>query len=309
MFLVPAAIVNADPVQSIRYLEINGRVETELGTAGTTAETPFAIASIGKTMTAVAILRLVAKNRLSIDDDASMWLPNKVVRGFADLNGITVRHLLNMTSGLPDYLDDAYVDRALENPNEFQQPLVALSYGYDQTPLFEPGEGFDYSNTNYVMLGLILEKASGLSYADAIRSEIFVPSGMENAFVFGSQPLPKEFPNGHEGGQHYRDYYESAGFGDGGVIASARELAEFYTALFIDKTLLPDALMDEFMNDPLREGYGMGIELEEGLIGHSGGDLGFASDVRLDIKETAIAIILSADADADTDWAFEILLD
>ena len=86
-------------------------------------------------------------------------------------------------------------------------------------------------------------------------------------------------------------------------------MAKFYKALFSDQKLLPSGLMAEFRNDVLNEGYGMGIEIEDGTYGHSGGDLGFASDVRMDVRSGDIAIILVADAEADTDWTFDRLMD
>jgi D-alanyl-D-alanine carboxypeptidase len=72
-----------------------------------------------------------------------------------------------------------------------------------------------------------------------MQREVFDVVGMPNAFVFGSQPLPASFPDGHENGDHIRDYYQFDGFGDGGVIATAPDVAKFYRALFIDRSLLP----------------------------------------------------------------------
>ena len=305
--LVCPSFAFADPVVSIRYLDASGVERVQTTGATTSADTPFAIASIGKTMTSVAILRQVQKSRINLDDAASTWLPQSIVHGFSGMSGVTVRQLLTMTSGLPDYLDDAYIEDALRNPKQVQLAEIAVRYAFDYPALFSPGKRFDYSNTNYVLLGLILESATGLDYAEAIQQEVFSPSGMKSAFVFGSKALPAGFPSGHEDSRHYRQYYSHNGFGDGGVISSARDLAKFYRALFTEGTLLPPHLMDELLHDPLGENYGMGIELEDGLVGHSGGDLGFASDVRMDVHAGTIAIVLSADANADTYWTFDIL--
>jgi len=258
-------------------------------------------------MTSVAILRLVADGVLSLDKSPRNWLNQETVSGLGGLGGVTLRHLLNMTSSLPDYLTDDYIEDALADPNGVQNPRTALSYAYGERPLFLPGNEFDYSNTNYVLLGMILETATGLSYADAMQRHVFAPAEMTNSFVFGSVALPANFPSGHEDGQHFREYYEAQGFGDGGVISTAPDVAKFYHALFIAENLLTPLMMKEFKRDALGVGYGMGIEIEDGIYGHSGGDLGFSTDVRLEIETGAIAIILIAKGDADTTWTLETL--
>lgn len=305
LLLLPGRAV-ADDIATLRYHEVNGVASISLD-GPATPDTPFAIASIGKTMTSVAVLRLVADGKLTLDDAVSAHAPDAILSGLPQVADVTIRHLLTMTSGLPDYLGDAYIEDALDDPSAVQNALTALSYAYGEPQVFPPGQGFDYSNTNYVLLGLILEDVTGATYAEAMDRLVIGPAGMSQSFVFGATPLPESFPTGHENGRHYRAYYAFDGFGDGGVIAPAGDLAKFYHALFIDETLLTPALMTEFLRDPLGEGYGMGIEVEGAIVGHSGGDLGFSSDVRLDRDSGGLAIILSASADTDTDWTFDAL--
>lgn len=306
--LLPALAL-ADATQSIRYYVDDSGVDFETTGSATQQNTPFAIASIGKTMTAVAVLRVVEQGDIDLDGAVSDWVSPDIADGLGDLREISVRHLLNMTSGLPDYLSDDYIEDALSDPDRIQTPRMALTYAYGEPQVFGVGQGFDYSNTNYVLLGLILEQATGQTYAETLRSEVFVPANMTNSFAFGSKALPASFPSGHEDGTHYRDYYENLGFGDGGVISTAPDLAKFYQALFISGDLLSDALVDEMLVDPIGEGYGMGIEVEDNIVGHSGGDLGFSSDVRMDLDDGRIAIIFEASDDADTSWTFGRLFD
>lgn len=308
LLLVMTSAAHADTVASVRYFESDGKVEIST-TGAATAQTPFAIASVGKTMTAVAVLRLVARGQLSLDEMAVNRISPEIAAGLGGLGGVTLRHLLTMTSGLPDYLSDDYLYDALDDPDEIQNPQTALTYAYGEEALFLPAKGFDYSNTNYVLLGIILETATGQSYADLMQSLVLGPAGMTRSFVFGSRRLPADFPSGHEDGDHIREYYEAEGFGDGGVISTAPDLALFYKALLVDRSLLPANLMREFGTDPLGANYGMGIEIEDEIWGHSGGDLGFASDVRMDIQSGDLAILLVADAEADTDWTYDRLLD
>ncbi|MEC7761249.1 MAG: serine hydrolase domain-containing protein [Pseudomonadota bacterium] len=300
-------VAQAHEVQSLRYAEIGGRVTVET-TGDTTAETPFAIASVGKLYTATAILMLDASGALDVDDAAAEYLPEGIVEGYGGMQGITLRHLLTMTAGLPDFYTDDYIEDALDDPDAVQHAAVALTYAMDEEPLFAPGDAFDYSNTNYAMLGLVIETVTGKSYAQALEEMIFAPLGLGQSFVFGSRPLPEGFATGHEGRDHVRDYFEGNGFGDGGVITTAGELAAFYHALR-DGVLLADPWLDMMMEDPVGEGYGMGIEMEGDIVGHSGGDLGFSSDVRMDITNGDIAIVLVGEADGDTDFAWDRLED
>ena len=296
-------VAQADDVQSLRYFALDGRAEVSVMGAGTDIDTAFAIASVGKTMTAVAVLRLAERGVLGLDDPAARWVSADIAAGLG-LGAVTIRHLLTMTSGLPDYYDDDYLEDALEDQAGVQRAEVASAYAFDHVALFRPGAGFDYSNTNYVLLGLILEQATGQSYARVMQREVFDPAGMTESFVFGSRPLPAQFADGHEGGRHVRQYYAGQGFGDGGVISSARDLARFYQALLAEGRLLSDASLAQMLRDPTGQGYGMGIEVEGRILGHSGGDLGFSSDVRFDLTTGAIALTLMARGDADTDWTY-----
>jgi len=300
------SLAYCDDVASVKLLVVNGHSQIS-ATGGATASTPFAIASIGKTMTAVAVLRLVDQGRLNLDAPARQYLPSDMTQALGGLTGVTLRHLLTMTSGLPDYLYDDYLDAALADPDTFQDAHVAVSFAYGEVPLFRPGTGFDYSNTNFVLAGLVAETATGRSYANIINTEVFRPADMSDAFVFGSVPLPEDFPSGHEDGVPYRDYYQNAGFGDGGVIASAQDLVNFYRALFVDRSLLSPDMMDALVQDATGQGYGMGLEVDDISFGHSGGDLGFSSDVRFDRKTGMIAIMLVAQSDANTDWSSDMI--
>lgn len=301
--LITPSAATAHDVAAVRHFVHDERVQTETSGAGVSDDTQFAIASVGKTFTAVAILALAADGILSLDDPAAKWLPTENTEGFGGLSGVSIRRLLTMSSGLPDYYADDYLDDALDDPDNVQQPKIALSYAFDQPPLFGPGDDFDYSNTNYVLLGLIIERAAGQTYADALNRLVFQPACMTRSFVFGSRPLPGGFTPGHEDGQHIRAYYQGQGFGDGGAISSAADLVRFYRALFIQRALLPPAMLTEMLHDPIGEGYGMGVDVSGGFYGHSGGDLGFASDIRFDPETGAIAVILIADGDAETYWA------
>ncbi len=294
--LTMAHPARAGGVPTVRHLDGPAGVRT-LET-GAHPDTHFAIASVGKTMTAVAVLRRVAGGDLRLDAPVTRWIGPDLAEGFDGLPGITLRHLLTMRSGLPDYYTDDYLDDVLDNP-ALQTPQTALSYAHGDALLFGPGTRFDYCNTNYVLLGLILEAETGLSYPQVMQREVFDPARMTDSFVFGSRPLPASFADVPRA---VRAYYQNAGFGDGGVIATAQDVARFYHALFRDQSLLPPAMLSVMTMDAGDAGYGMGIELDGPILGHSGGDLGFSSDVRLHRPSGTIAVMLVAEEEADTFW-------
>lgn len=273
----------------------------------------FVLASVGKIFTAVAILQLAEVGKLGIDDPVSTWIDPDIAGPLA-LSGVTLRHLLTMTSGIEDYYTDDYLDEVLEEPAA-QTPENALRYA-EGPRLFAPGTQFDYSNTNYLLPQLVLEQASGQSMADYMQRNIFDGLGMEKTYVFGTRAHPDDFVAGYEdlgtgpesgpdfGPEDVSFYYLGEGFGDGGVISTAKEVAGFYHALFVRREVLNDQSLEMMLRDPLGEGYGMGVEAVDvpalGMVyGHSGADLGFSADVRLAVKSGDIAVALFASGDAD----------
>jgi CubicO group peptidase (beta-lactamase class C family) len=128
---------------------------------------------------------------------------------------------------------------------------------------------------------------------------------MADSFVFGARPLPPRFAEGHAERDLVRRFYSGNGLGDGGVISTAGDVARFYRALFVDRRLLSDASLTAMLRDPTGAGYGMGVEIEDGIAGHSGGDLGYSSDVRIDLQSGVVAVELVASEDVDTVWAWQ----
>jgi D-alanyl-D-alanine carboxypeptidase len=269
------------------------------------ANAQFAIASVGKAMTAVAILQLVEKSHLNLNTPVTELLNIDVTNGLGGLKNMKLHHLLTMTSGLPDYYDDSYLDDASMDQKQIQTPEVAITYAFSHKRLFPPGEDFHYSNTNYLLLQMILERASGVSMSTYFKRHIFKSTKMRDSFVFGCKVLPSSFVSGREGDESVRDYYQGQGFGDGGVVSTAPDVVRFYKALFLDKKLLHQDTLRVFLRDTLSHQYGMGIETEPPIYGHSGGDLGFSSDVKINMDTSTIAVLLIAKGDADTNFTFD----
>ncbi len=145
-----------------------------------TASDRFRMGSNTKTMVATVVLQLVAEDRLQLTDPVEKWLPGLIPDGTA----ITVRTLLNHTSGLFNYTNDPAVLKAFTGQDTRQwTPGELLAAGVRHDPLFDPGTDYSYSNTNYIALGLVAEKATGHSLGDLIRRRIAGPLHLKNTYL------------------------------------------------------------------------------------------------------------------------------
>lgn len=262
----------------------------------------FRIGSITKTFVATVLLQMEAEGRLSLDDTVERHLPGLVRGNGNDGRKITVRQLLNHTSGLFDYLDDA------EYRKTYMEGHGYLTHRYDTLPpekhvkvalshkrLFKPGAKHSYSNTNYILAGLIVEKAGGRSYEDEVRDRIITPLGLKNTSNPGNSiHLPRPSSRGYSklfrsAPDRIDDITEmngSQGWADGDIISTAGDLNRFYSALLRGR-LLPPKQLKEMKTTVATPGspytsYGLGIaqiktSCGTTLWGHGGGITGWLS--------------------------------
>ncbi len=261
----------------------------------------FRVGSITKTFVATVLLQMEAEGRLSLDDTVERRLPG-LVRGNGNDGGkITVRQLLNHTSGLFDYLADE------EYSKTYMQGDGYLRHRYDTLPpekhvkvalshklLFEPGDKHSYSNTNYILAGLIVEKVGGRSYEDEVRDRIITPLGLKNTSNPGNSiHLPRPSSRGYSklfrsAPDRIDDITEmngSQGWADGDIISTAGDLNRFYSALLRGKLLPPKqlkAMKTIAAPGASSKSYGLGLQRFETscgttLWGHGGGMVGWLS--------------------------------
>ncbi|MGB6037908.1 MAG: serine hydrolase domain-containing protein, partial [Cryomorphaceae bacterium] len=165
---------------------------------------PFHSASVGKMLTATAIMQLVERGELKLDDSVSTHLSAEVMNGLhvyegVDYSeGITIAHLLQHTSGLPDYIEDAPKDgsadmmaRLFENPEKFWEIEELLNFSKEKLDAhFPPGAGYYYTDTEYILLGLIIEAKYGKQLHDVFSEVFFEPLEMEHSAMYKrSEPL------------------------------------------------------------------------------------------------------------------------
>lgn len=238
-----------------------------------TPETRFLIGSLTKTFAAVAIMQLSEQGRLSVDDPLSRYLPD-----FPNADRIVLRHLLSNTSGVFDYLLLEDFQEFMGKPHTTAEMIARFS---DQPLLFEPGSQFGYSNSNWVLLGAVLETITGLTYDEAIHRNVLAPAGMA-ASGFDWETLPPDvravgFTDSENGLAPSLVSHSSVLHAAGAMYSTVDDLLRFDTALNNNILLRRETLMSMWQADPPGYGYGWEVHQMHGrrMIAHSGGLYGF----------------------------------
>lgn len=254
------------------------------------ADYRFRIGSLSKTFIATVIMQLAGEKKLSLEDTVEKWLPGVVQGNGYDGNKVTIRQLLNHTSGLAD-TDDTLTGDIIQKINKTYAPEDIIKLGLSNKPEFDPGSGWQYSNTNYVLLGMLVPKVTGKTYAEEIKQRIIKPLNLKDTFSPGtSKKIPGEHARGYNilpESTKRTDVTEvsvTAGSAAGDMISSAYDLNRFFSALLGGKLLPAKQLKEMLTTIDTGAGmkYGLGIfetMLPNGVSvwGHSGGTDGFIS--------------------------------
>ena len=263
-----------------------------------TEHTVFQWASVSKQFTAEAIMLLARDGKLRLDDPISRHYPTAP----AAWSKITVRHLLNHTSGIKSYTSIPHFFSTIRKDYQAEELIDLVR----ELPLeFQPGEKWEYNNTGYYLLGLIIEKVSGQSYADFLAARIFAPLEMHTARVNHQFALITNRATGYEVRTNilFRAEFVSPTqpFSAGALVGTVLDLAKWDAALYTDK-LLPTSEREEMwartkLSDGQTAPYGYGWQIGDirghRFVGHGGGIHGFTSYILrlLDDKLTVIVLI------------------
>ena len=264
----------------------------------------YNIGSISKQFAASCILLLQQEGKLSLDDPVGRFLP-----GLTRAGEVTIRELLSHTSGYQDYWPQDYV------PQLMQRPISADSImtRWARRPLdFDPGMRWQYSNTNYVIAGAIVEKVGGMPFFDFLSSRILVPLGMRSAVNSDAGPLPPSDPTGYMSygiGPLHPAPAEGSGwmFAAGELAMTASDLARWDISM-MDRSLLAPASYRQLETEVLLKngvgtGYGLGVDvgLDAGhrVLSHGGEVSGFTASNRVYPDDRA-AIVVLTNQDATT---------
>ena len=242
-------------------------------------ETDYRLASITKQFIAAGVLLLREDGTLKLDDPIRKWLPQLP----ASDDAITIEHMLTHTSGMTDY-EDLIPSGQTEQVSD-QQVLEMLSADHDS--YFEPGSAYRYSNTAYVLLGLVIERASGQTLPAFLKQRIFTPLGMDNTLLYEHHRGPgvphRAFGYSfiHGAWQRTDQSLTSATRGDGGIYSSIHDLAKWDAALYDDRLLSDESRKLAFTphvqvtGEPYEASYGFGWRITGDTLWHSGESMGF----------------------------------
>ncbi|MFE2103087.1 MULTISPECIES: serine hydrolase [unclassified Streptomyces] len=267
------------------------------------------IGSETKTFTVTALLQLVDQGKVGLDDPIG-----KYIAGVPNGNEITLRQLAGMRSGLFNYSqDDDFFKALTSDPRRPFTPQQLLAYSFRHPVLFPPGQKFYYSNTNLILLGLVVEQQSGQRLGDYIRQHILEPAGMKNTLF----PVGSEFPAPHAQGYTNQtadgriadaaDWNPSWGWAAGAMISKQDDLRVWArtvaTGQFPDGSwMVSPVTQKQRLTTPATPiagaGYGLGIFNVQGWIGHNGSLPGYESlTVYLPAAQATLVVLLNTDID------------
>ena len=291
------------------------RFEGASGFANLVDETPmspegaFRIGSITKMFTATVILQLAEDGVLTLDDTVAQWLP-EVADQLPYGDEITVYQLLSHTSGIFSVVEHEsyYADIFTEMVVDEETGAVSLDcvqrdpndtlarYVYGKDALFEPGTSWYYSNTNYTLLGMIIEEAMDMPLAEAYQTNIYEPLGMESTFMDCYEDAVVDVVHGYTSSgdtmSDVTELHESVGWSAGGMVSTASDLVMFARGLFGGALFDdPESLVAMTTTAP-GSSYGLGMFIQEESMGHSGGIAGFRSAINYVPELDTVVVIL-----------------
>ena len=248
------------------YSDIPNKIKNEL-------ETKFATASAGKFFVAIGIMRLIESGRLKLSDTIGSILD-------INLNKIdpliSIRQLLTHTSGIPDYFDESVMTEYADLWIDF--PCYRVRKSKDLLPLFiekdmsyPAGERFQYNNTGYVVLDLIIETITGMRFDDYLQKHLFDPCGMDDTGYFEMDRLPAKCANAYIYDELRNQFYtnifsvDTKGTGAGGAFTTVKDIAKLWNAILHNKIISKESIRSMFSVQASKEDdyYGFGVWLKK----------------------------------------------
>ena len=298
---VPAVSVAVVQGDEIVYCQTFGKANLELD-VDATKNTLFQLASVTKPITAVALMTLVEDEKLDLDDRIGNYV-EKIPEAWQP---ITIRHLLSHTSGIKSFTDTQLEGRKDHTPEQ------VLDYVRDAPLVFQPGHGWGYSNTNFFLLGMIVNKASGKPYKEYVQQRVLGPAEMKSTRLNDLHAVIPHRAQGYSwtgSEQRIGDYHSpTLPFAAGGLITTAEDMAKFDLALkkgtliskdTFEKMCEPTSYMSGGEERKAEYGLGWQMTQQDGvrMVGHGGGIPGFSSFyMRLPTKDTSIIVLANQES-------------
>ena len=259
------------------------------------------VASITKLMIGTLVFKMMEDSARTgmgysaLNKKVKDWLPDRIIKRLANGDRITLGQCMKHETGIQDIIEiDAFYLAVLNEPNKKWKPEELLEFVYDEDALFTEGDTAIYTNTNFILVAMVLEAQSGKNHADLLKQYIIQPLGMTNTYYQPHDELPNDVAQG------YYDLYNNntilnvsnlvtgSGNGYGGIYSNLFDLQKFGEALFIQKTLLDPqsfSIMQTYGKLDGTNFYGYGLQksfLNDGLnygIGHKGRDVGYTANL------------------------------
>ncbi|MBK9121579.1 MAG: beta-lactamase family protein [Chloroflexi bacterium] len=279
-----------------------------------TPEGAFRIGSITKMFTATVILQLAEDGVLTLDDPLALWLPD-VADQLPNGDQITLRHLLTHTSGLFNvveheaYWADIFTQAVIDEDTGIltlacvqRDPHDTLArYVYGKEANFEPGAGWHYSNTNYTLLGMVIETAADMPLAEAYRTHIYEPLGMTSTFLDCYEDALIDVVHGYtlfeDATADLTELHESVGWSAGGLVSTAADLIAFARGLFGGALFDGPESLAAMTTPAPGSSYGLGVVVQADYVGHAGYIAGFRSQLSYaPAFDTVVVMLYNSDA-------------
>ena len=276
----PGAVFLVAKKGDIIYKKAFGLADLELQVPMETNNV-FEIGSMTKQFTAISILMLVEKGKLRLDDEITEYIPDYPTQG----HKITIHHLLNHTSGIKSFTSVKGLNAIA---NDDMEPLEVIDFFKNEPMDFAPGDQFKYNNSGYVILGYIIEKASGISYGDFVEQRIFEKLGMSSSYYASHSRVIPNRASGYRKGKTYtnsRHISYSIPFASGSLMSNVDDMLKWKEAIKNHVLLSKETMNKAFVNYRLNNGeqtdygYGWHVKILNGTksFEHGGSIFGYKS--------------------------------
>lgn len=280
---------------AIVYEKYNGFEDLRAKDTRLTDSSSLHIASTSKTITGVAVLRLAQENKLALDDSIQKFFPG------LPYPGVTVQTLLNHRSGLPNYV--YFIPNSKWDKKKYVTNDDVLTILYNEKPArsFPANRNFSYSNTNYVLLAMIIEKVTGMHYSDYLKQNFFEPLGMNHTYVYSPADSATAITSFTASGKPWENDFLDHTYGDKNIYSTPKDLLKWDQAFYTDQILsqqMKDSAFTAYSNErPSKHNYGLGWRLlnlspQKKVIYHNGRWHGFNSAFARLTDEKVTIIIL-----------------
>ena len=257
----------------------------------------FNIGSLTKTFTAILVMQDIEKGNLNLQDSLSTFFPKQLCTNENVNLDITIEQLLSHRSGLKEIIVDSLFNQAYQNP--FFDYNYSFLFNKIPESNIKAGEKYQYSNTNYILLGYILELVNDKPYSELLRERIFEPCKMVNSYAYYSKNIANVAHPIYQGEDlseiGFFKYYQNYAFSAGAISSNTDDLFRFFTAFYNSK-LTSKASLKQMMTFG-KEGYGLGLEQfkvnNEMYIGHGGDNLSFKIRNFYNPKNKNLLILIS----------------